>query len=152
MFTIYCQNTLVPLLLRLALAAVFLFHGLHHVGGEDNQWGASWNRAPGALPAPLQIAVAWGELLGGLALALGFLTRLAAAGIILMMAGAIATVHWPHGFDNRVGGFEYNFVLLITSLCLVLGGPGPLAVDRFFRSKDRVREQPEHSHSPPVVR
>jgi putative oxidoreductase len=133
MFTQFCKGTLVPLLLRLALAAVFIFHGLALVGGPDHQWGAAWNRDPGAPPAPAQLAVAWGELIGGIALAMGFLTRLAAIGIIVIMIGAIATVHWPKGFDIRNGGFEYNSVIIIVCLCLVLGGPGPVAVDRLFR-------------------
>jgi hypothetical protein len=72
---------------------------------------------------------------GGVALALGFLTRLAAVGIIVIMLGAIARVHWPNGFDITKGGFEYNFAIIVMCLCLVLGGPGPLAVDRVFRFK-----------------
>jgi putative oxidoreductase len=132
MFTNFTKNALVPLLLRLALAAIFIFHGLNMVG-PDQGWGASWNKDAGAPAAPAQLAVAWGELIGGIALAFGFLTRLAAAGIVVIMAGAIATVHWPHGFDIRQGGFEYNFVLIVICLCLILGGPGPFAVDRVFR-------------------
>lgn len=133
MVTQFCKNALVPLLLRLALAAIFIFHGLDMVSGPDHAWGATWNRNPGAPPAPAQLAVAWGELIGGIALALGFLTRLAAIGIIVIMVGAIATVHWPHGFSITQGGFEYNFAIIIMCLCLVLGGPGPFAVDRVFR-------------------
>jgi putative oxidoreductase len=133
MFTNFSKNVVVPLLLRLALAAIFIYHGLDLVGGPDNDWGAGWNKRPDAPPAPVQLAVAWGELVGGIALALGFLTRLAALGIIAIMAGAIATVHWPNGFDIRKGGFEYNVAIIVMCLCLVLGGPGPLAVDRVFR-------------------
>jgi uncharacterized membrane protein YphA (DoxX/SURF4 family) len=135
MFSTYCRNTVVPLLLRVALAVVFVFHGMDLVGGETNEWGAGWNHR-GHPPLP--------------ALGLGFLTRVAAVGIIVMMVGAIATVHWPHGFDSQKGGFEYNFVLIITSLCLVLTGPGSLSVDRFFRSP-AARRQPDPAHSPGVV-
>jgi putative oxidoreductase len=134
MFTAFAKSALVPLLLRLALAAVFIFHGLALVG-PDQGWGAAWNKGPEAPPAPAQLAVAWGELIGGIALAFGFLTRLAAAGIVVIMAGAIATVHWPHGFAIQNKGFEYNFVLIMICLCLMLGGPGPFAVDRVFRLK-----------------
>src|SRR5260221_9968921 len=95
----FVKNTLVPLLLRLSLAAIFIFHGLALVGGPENGWGANWMKAGEAPPPPVQLAVAWGELVGGIALAVGFLTRLAAIGIIAIMAGAIATVHWQHGFD-----------------------------------------------------
>jgi len=137
MFTTFAKETIVPLLLRLTLAAIFIYHGLALVGGPDNQMGASWMKpseaSPEVPPAPVQLAVAWGELLGGVAMLLGFLTRLAAVGLIVIMAGAIALVHWPHGFDIQQHGYEYNFAIIMMALALVLGGPGPLAVDHFFR-------------------
>ena len=34
------RNTLVPLVLRLALAAIFIYHGLDKVSGKNNEWGA----------------------------------------------------------------------------------------------------------------
>lgn len=138
MFTQFCKNVIVPALLRLALAAIFLYHGLDLVGGEGNEMGARWMKSEGAPPAPVQLAVAWGQLIGGIAMALGFLTRLAAIGLIAIMVGAIAQVHWPHGFDIRQHGYEYNFAIIIMALCLVLGGPGPFAVDRFFRFRRRT--------------
>jgi putative oxidoreductase len=134
MFTTYCKNIVTPLLLRWMLAAIFIYHGQQLVGGEGHQWGANWNPS---LPAAAQLAVAWGQLLGGMALALGFLTRLAALGIIVIMGGAIATVHWPHGFNIQQGGYEYNAAIIVLCLCLVLGGPGPIAVDRVFRLRRR---------------
>jgi putative oxidoreductase len=133
-FSVFAKNVLVPLLLRLALAAVFIFHGVHMVSGPDHEWGAAWMTPPlTPQPAPVQLAVAWGELIGGVALAVGFLTRLAALGLIAIMAGAIATIHLPNGFDIGKGSYEYNVVIIAVCLCLVLGGPGPIAVDRFFR-------------------
>jgi putative oxidoreductase len=137
MFSTYCKSALVPLLLRLALAAIFIFHGWSLVGGPENQWGTSWMKSGEAMPAPAQLAVAWGELVGGIALGLGFLTRLAALGIIGIMSGAIATVHWEHGFDLQKGGFEYNVAIIVMCLCLLLGGPGPFAVDRILRLRRR---------------
>jgi putative oxidoreductase len=139
MLSLFSKTVLVPLLLRLGLAAVFVYHGLHHVGGPENEWGAAWNKAQDAPAAPEQLAVAWGELIGGIALALGFLTRLAALGIAAIMAGAIATVHLDHGFDITQGGYEYNVILIVMCVCLILGGPGPIAVDRFFRLKRKEK-------------
>jgi putative oxidoreductase len=137
MFTAFAKNVFNPLLLRLALAAIFIFHGMDLVGGPDKDWGANWNPKPDAPPAVVQLAVAWGQLVGGIAMVLGFLTRLAALGFIVVMCGAIATVHWPKGFDIRQRGWEYNFAIIMMSLCLVLGGPGPIAVDRFLRFRRR---------------
>jgi putative oxidoreductase len=128
-------KTLVPLLLRAALAVVFIFHGLDHVrvGG-----GFTWaNQMPDPPPEILQAAVAWGQLAGGIALALGLFTRLAAIGIIAVMVGAILKVHLPHGFDIRNQGYEYNLVLIVIAVCLVISGGGTLSMDRIIKVKSR---------------
>jgi putative oxidoreductase len=131
MFTNISKNVLIPVLLRAVLATIFIFHGLHKVG-PDQDWGANWDPRADAPPTMLQLGVAWGQLIGGVALALGFLTRLAAIGIIAIKVGAIATVQWPElSLENQ--GFEFNCAVIVMCLCLVLGGPGPIAVDRVFR-------------------
>jgi putative oxidoreductase len=138
MFSGFCRNALNPLLLRLVLAAVFIYHGLNLVTGPEHQWGASWMPGPDAPPALLQMAAAWGELIGGIALAVGFLTRLAALGIIVIMIGAITNVHLEHGFDITKHGYEYNVVIITICICLLLGGPGPFAVDRLVRLRRKT--------------
>jgi putative oxidoreductase len=135
MFDTVAKNTIVPLLLRLALAAIFTYHGANLIKAD---WGASWmNSMPEPAPAPLQLAVAWGELIGGIAMLLGFLTRVAALGLIAIMAGAIYRMHWPYGFDIAKHGYEYNMLIIAVCLALVLMGPGNIAVDRFFRIRRR---------------
>ena len=107
----------------------------------QQDWGTSWHKPPDGgqpLPVPAQAAVAWGQLLGGVAMVLGFLTRLAALGLAVIMAGAIATVHWPHGFNLQEGGYEYNVVLITICVVLMLTGGGRLAADRVFRVRPRV--------------
>jgi putative oxidoreductase len=136
MFSFYdmmIKSTLVPLLLRLALATVFVFHGLDMIRQE---WGGAWNPS---LPWIQQMAVAWGELLGGVAMAIGFMTRLAALGLAVIMGGAIALAHWDNGFDIQVKGYEYNFVLIVLCLALIIGGPGPVAVDRIWRFRRKKK-------------
>jgi putative oxidoreductase len=133
MVNTFVRDVVVPLLLRLGLAAVFLYHGSDLV---SKGLGAGWNPD---LPVPAQVAVAWGELLGGLAMALGLLTRLAALGLIVIMAGAIAVVHAPNGFDMRNHGWEYNFVLIVVAVSVFLLGSGPIAVDRWLRFRRRTK-------------
>jgi putative oxidoreductase len=157
----FVKHSLAPLLLRWALAAIFIYHGLNLVfgyppeqfvrqlvdgtlnleGGGPNEWGAIWMNAAaakeGAQPPPalVQQAVAWGQLAGGVALFVGLLTRVAALGLIVIMGGAIATVHWQNGFDIQKHGFEYNMLIIVVCLVLVLAGPGNMALDRFFRRR-----------------
>jgi uncharacterized membrane protein YphA (DoxX/SURF4 family) len=161
MFEDFVKNWLTGLLLRLALAAVFVYHGLVLVtgytpqefvehwmdnslnldGGGPTEWGAKWmnemarkqDKEPP--PAPVQMAVAWGQLIGGLTLVLGLLTRVAAVGLIIIMAGAIALVHAPNGFDVTKGGFEYNVLIIVVCLVLMFSGAGNVSVDRLFRRR-----------------
>jgi len=132
MFDNFAKNTLVPLVLRGGLAAVFIYHGLDLVSKEG---GAAWNPN---LSVPAQLVIAWGQLIGGIAVAVGFLTRLAALGLAVIMGGAIYTVHWEHGFDIRDHGWEFNFTLIVICVALILIGGGTLAVDRFFRMRRKT--------------
>lgn len=77
-----------------------------------------------------------GESFGGVALIAGLLTRFTAASFIVIMIGAIATIHWPQGFFmNRFGhqqgeGFEYHLlVIAMMSAALVLIGGRKWALD-----------------------
>jgi putative oxidoreductase len=133
MWNTIMHRWVVPLLLRLGLAAIFIYHGLNLV--KDHNWGTT---AIPNLPVPASVAVAWGELLGGIAMLFGFLTRPAAVGLAIIMVGAIATVHWPNGFDIQKGGWEYNFAILVICAAVFLLGGGALAVDRLFVLRRRT--------------
>ena len=76
------------------------------------------------------------ELVGGLLLALGFATPLAAALIISVMFVAIATVHLKHGFFNHNQGYEYNLTLAVVALSVAIIGAGPLSVDAALGLQD----------------
>lgn len=133
----FALHTVVPLLLRLALAAVFITHGLDKVGSAAG-FGFNWaEKMPNPPPPVLQAMVAWGELIGGVAIALGILTRPAAVGIIIIMMGAIFTVHGPKGFSMSQGGYEYNFVLILVAASLVLTGAGTMSLDRVIHLQMR---------------
>jgi putative oxidoreductase len=130
------KNTVAPLVLRLCLAAVFIYHGMDLV---SKSWGTAWSDQ---MPVIQQVLVAWGQLLGGIAMLLGLLTRLAAIGLGLIMVGAIAIVHWPNGFSlvkdgSYNGGYEYNVVLIAICIVLTLTGGGTLAADRWVRLRPK---------------
>jgi len=138
MFDRVTKDALAPLFLRIALAVVFILHGYPKVFDEGNEMGAAWaNQMPEPPTSELQQAVAWGEFVGGIALAIGLLTRVAALGIIVIMGGAIYHVHVAHGFALDKGGYEYNFVLIAMCLALMFGGAGTLSIDGFFRRKPK---------------
>ncbi|HEY7308466.1 MAG TPA: DoxX family protein [Gemmataceae bacterium] len=166
------RASMVALILRVGLAVIFLFHGLDKIITGDG--GANWvtqmyarmpeeTRAkPEAersqalqVPATLtfagtQAAVAWGEFLCGLALALGLLTRVAALGLIVIQVGAIWLVTAPRGFRfERGGGYEYNLALLAMCLALLILGPGIWSLDAFL-TRRRKKAGVESAAAPPL--
>ncbi|MEU1202888.1 DoxX family protein [Streptomyces sp. NPDC005813] len=72
------------------------------------------------------------EFLGGLGLAAGLLTPLAAAALIGVMINAMATVTGAHGLWESDGGVEYNVAITVVAIAVAALGPGRLALDRLF--------------------
>lgn len=117
------------LVLRVALGLVFVVHGGQKVfetglSGTAETFGNIGIPVAG-LAGP---AVALVELLGGIAVLLGLLTRWAALGIAVVMAGAVLLVHLPQGFFLP-RGYEFALVNFLVACALVLAGPGAYSVD-----------------------
>jgi len=117
------------LFLRVGLGVVFVFHGYGKIFAEGKALGTAW--AGPDMPTLIQTLVSWGEFLGGLGFLTGVLTAPAALGIIVIMAGAIVTVHGKNGFSLMNRGYEYNFVLISMCLALIATGPGKFALPIF---------------------
>jgi putative oxidoreductase len=88
------------------------------------------------------ILVMAGELLGSVALLVGLLGRVAAAGIALTMLGAIFLVHLPYAFfmnwtGQQAGeGFEYHLLAVALALVVVIRGSGACSIDRALGGDD----------------
>ncbi len=123
------------LILRVPVGLILAAHGAQKLFGwfggygleATGQWMASIGLAPGLLMAFLAGAA---EFFGGLALALGLLTRPAALVNAIAMAVATFVVHLENGLFMSNNGYEYALVLLAASLALMVAGGGKLSVDR----------------------
>lgn len=95
-----------PLILRIAIGLVFLLHGLSKFGvlGDGNlqQTGAMFTGMNMPLPSVTAPLVATIEVIGGVALLLGFGTRFASIPLVVIMLVAIFAVKLPNGL-NPVG-------------------------------------------------
>lgn len=127
------------LILRLTLAVVMFPHGAQKVlgwwGGHGFGATVDFFTGPLGLPAVVAVLVILGEFLGPIGLAVGLLARPAAAGLVVIMLGALQR-HWSHGFfmnwfGQQTGeGFEYHLLVIGIGLAVVLQGAGAMSLDR----------------------
>lgn len=124
------QPELAALLLRLTLGTVLIAHGLLKVLVFTLPGAAGFFSSIG-FPGWLAYVVTGVELIGGLALVLGWQSRIAALLSLPVLLGA-SYVHAGNGwlFTNKNGGWEYPVVLVLLAVAVALLGNGAAAVQR----------------------
>jgi putative oxidoreductase len=122
-----CAVDAALLVVRLVAGAIFAAHGSQKLFGA---FGGPGLEKTVEMMGPIGYLVTIGEFFGGLGLIVGFLTRFSAASLIVVMLGAIATVHGKNGFFLQGGGFEYNLALIGLLAAVLIAGPGWYSVGR----------------------
>jgi putative oxidoreductase len=132
--------------LRLIVGYGFIAHGLAKLARGPHAFEAILQ----ALGVPEPHVMAWSviliEVLGGLAVILGAFVRFVSLPMAVVVLVAMFTVHLPYGFSSiklvavtsagaQFGppGYECNLLYLACLAAIVLGGPGPLAIDGLIR-------------------
>jgi putative oxidoreductase len=128
------------LLLRLVVGLLFAGHGAQKLfgwfGGGGPQGTAAFFSSLGyRRPAAMAILAGLSELGGGLLLATGLLTPVAAFLLATVMLNAIATVVWPKGF---LGGYEFEVTLMTVAVALAATGPGEISLDDAIGWADNI--------------
>jgi putative oxidoreductase len=132
-----------PTIARLALGVVMFPHGAQKMLGWFGGYGYSATMGyftHSGIPAVFAFLAIMAEFLGSIGLIVGALSRIAAFGIAVNMAVAIATVHASQGFfmnwfGNRKGeGFEYHLLAIGLAAVVMVKGAGLLSVDRWISS------------------
>lgn len=122
------------LVLQVVIGALIAGHGAQKLfgvfGGHGLEGTAGFFESLGLKPGRLHAGAAGGaELAGGLLLALGLVTPVAAALVIAVMVTAIATVHASNGLWNENGGYELNLVVIAIAVALAGTGAGEWSLD-----------------------
>jgi len=131
------------LVVRLVLAWIFIYHGSRRLFGwfgglgieEYGKYFANTAHLhPGEFFAVLSGVIEFG---GGIALAIGFCSRLAGAGIFGDMMMAIVTVTWGDGINATGGnsGYELNLALGFLALVPAVFGAGRFSVDAILEQR-----------------
>lgn len=129
------------LFLRVTVGLAFFFHGYQKVFVMGMENVTNYFNSVGIPAAEIMVyLVSYGELLGGLAIMIGLFTHWAAKIAALIVLGAIVLVHfgteggWLFGY-GAPGGYEYQLLLLVSSMYLVVMGSGKYSVDKMFLDK-----------------
>ena len=132
------EPNLAFVILRLGLAVTFFAHGSQHlfgwlggrgIKGQLGNWREKYH-----IPTWIGVIGILTEALTVPAMALGFLVRPLALGLVIFTAVALFKGHWEFGFflsgGGRKGtGIEYCLALFLMALALLVGGGGALSID-----------------------
>lgn len=122
---------LLTTVLRVWIGVVMLAHGINHARRLDGT--AKWFGKVGFRASRRQAqASAFGEIVIGVSMLTGFLTSLAAFGVVAVMSVAFWSIHRFAGFfvfARPDEGYEYVVTLALAAVGVATIGPGPLSID-----------------------
>jgi putative oxidoreductase len=118
-----------PVVGRLLMCGLFIWDGVLQLRDPAGtvQYFTSLNVPSPQIAVWVSIAV---HLLGGIGILVGFLTRWAAALLILLCLGTALGVHLPAGDPDNMMNFYKNLVMAGGLLYVIAFGPGAMSLDR----------------------
>ncbi len=125
-----------PLALRLALGAIFAWHGYDKVFVKGMPAIAGFLGSLGfPMPQVFAYILGYGELIFGLLLVFGLLTALSARFMLIIALVAFFTVHMGNGFAVSSGGYEFIVLIGAAALSLTVSGAGKYSLDAVWMAK-----------------
>lgn len=140
-------RSLALLLARVGLGGILILHGWRRWQQQGMDSQIAYLRTFGT---PFANYAAWGatvlELVGGVMLIIGLLVPLVSAAVVAEQVLIIAYTTWYRGWSlthvngaqaTWNGGYEYNVILGLLALVLLVFGSGTVGIDRLFRRKPK---------------
>jgi len=120
------------LLLRLVVGPLMAYHGWTKLGAGFGRFDQLVQGLGVPAPGVVARAVVVIELVGGLCLLAGLLTRVWALLLAAQMVSIVFVVKWDNGLVGVPGksGFELDLLIAVCAATLFLIGPGLFALDR----------------------
>jgi putative oxidoreductase len=134
---------LAPLVVRLIVGVIMAAHGWQKLVAGPSGFGQFLDQLGVPLPGLMAWVVTLVELLGGILLILGLLSRLAALLLTIDLVVAILLVKVNVGLiapPEAGAGAELDFALIAGFLAILLLGPGRVSLDYVLGLEDNVPE------------
>ena len=124
-------NDIVFMGLRSAVGVIFILHGMM----KFNPGFA--NALPNmGLPPEMQIPIALAEVVPGVLIIIGVLSRLSGALLSIVMLGAIFLIKGAQSMTGD-GGVEFDVILLASALVIMIAGPGRISLAQAIKKLPR---------------
>ncbi len=118
--------------IRAAMGTIFIVHSLKKFDPSWQEWLITIG-----VPPEMQIPIALAELIGGICLVVGVLTRVAASIMAVILLGAICHIRWENGFFISDGGWEWDLIMLAAVLTIIVAGPGRISISHIAKKIPR---------------
>ena len=117
--------------LRSAIGSIFIIHGM----SKFNEGFGGFLSSIG-IPVEMQIPIALAELIPGILLIIGILSRLSASLLVIIMLGAVFVVKGAQSLTGD-GGVELDLILLASALVIMVAGPGRISLAQVIKKIPR---------------
>jgi len=118
--------------IRAAMGTIFIVHSLKKFDPSWQEWLITIG-----VPPEMQLPIALAELIAGICLVVGVLTRVAASIITVILLGAIFHIRWENGFLIADGGWEWDLIMLAAVLTIIVAGPGRISISHLAKKIPR---------------
>lgn len=144
--TLYQRLTTIGEWLGLMPLRLFIGWEFYNAGTTKLQ-GSNWfDRLANDFPFPFSIIptdatwflVTWAEIIGAMAIVIGFATRFWIATLIILDVVAWTSVHADHGYNVCDDGYKLALIYLVMMVPLLLKGPDKLSLDHLISRGLRV--------------
>lgn len=134
-----------PLAARVIVGAIMFAHGLQKLLNGPANFGGALEGLGVPLPGLMALVVVLVEVVGGLLLIIGLLSRLSALLLTIDLVVAILLVKTGIGFLSPMGspgvGAELDLALIAGLLVVLFAGPGKLSADHALGLDRDVTEE-----------
>jgi len=124
-------NDVVIMGLRSVIGVIFIVHGI----SKFNPGFVNFLTNNG-IPAEMQIPIALAELVPGILLIIGIMSRLSASLLSIVMLGAIFLIKGAQSLTGN-GGVEIDLILLASSIVIMIVGPGRISLAHVIKKIPR---------------
>ena len=118
--------------IRATIGVIFILHGT----GKFGEGFVGFLTGPLGFPPEMQIPLALAEIIPGILLIIGVLTRISASLLSIIMMGAIFYVKEASNLTGQ-GGYEIDLVLLAACLTIIVAGPGRISISHIAKKIPR---------------